>query len=700
MLKLLEVIDVLKAKPRGAGWIALCPAHDDHTPSLSIQRGTKQEVVFTCQSQHCEQAAILKAITAKLSGRTGTSSPAPAAKPKGWIAAPWDRWQRLSESTYALIVKMREGRGYMPKLDTLRAFDFRELVHKGRTLVGFAYMLPEETETTVQLGKNKNIPRRIPGLSWQVACVKWFDPAASIAEGKTKYIQDGPARRQDVLFGMKQLSAVKFSGQHTIASPAALASQLFIVEGQWDAMCLWELGYNALAVGSSGTPDIAPEILKILAGWQRLFLMLDNDDAGRKCRDKLAAILPAQAARVNYPGDTKDMCEMMDTLGADFSVTALDDIVQNQMPKPGAPIEEWTLGFRNAEDDTPEIVEWLWEYRIPKGALSVLAGNPDVGKSTVLRYIVAAVTTGGRWPDCENKNNPCTVWMAVGEESTSHTVTPGLIAAGADIKRVRYILDTLQHKDKKREDRLLALDKDVHFIRAELEKHPEVGLIIFDPLTGYLGDKRKQNDQDMRQVLGQLRNLAETTGVTILTVDHFNKNFEQDSIHRISGSTALTAVPRTAWACLKDTDDESGKKRIFACIKNNLVPEEKKVGWSYVIEGKDITIPAKKQGGPTTASMGVVRWTGKATKTVDQALAKSAPKTYDASEWLREFLSEGPRYANDVKAAASKAGHSQGTLRNACTALGLGIDNKSIYQEAGTGRSMWRLPAGEDDAPF
>lgn len=31
------------AKPQGKGWQALCPAHDDHNPSLSITEGKDKE---------------------------------------------------------------------------------------------------------------------------------------------------------------------------------------------------------------------------------------------------------------------------------------------------------------------------------------------------------------------------------------------------------------------------------------------------------------------------------------------------------------------------------------------------------------------------------------------------------------------------------------------------------------------------------
>src|SRR5690606_4585556 len=50
-------------------------------------------------------------------------------------------------------------------------------------------------------------------------------------------------------------------------------------------------------------------------------------------------------------------------------------------------------------DVTPEPVEWLWPGRIALGKLGLMAGAPGLGKSQLAAAMVAAVTTGGRWPD-------------------------------------------------------------------------------------------------------------------------------------------------------------------------------------------------------------------------------------------------------------------------------------------------------------
>jgi putative DNA primase/helicase len=48
------------AKREGKGWCCLCPAHDDHTPSLSIVENDGK-ILLTCRAG-CEQDAVIDAL--------------------------------------------------------------------------------------------------------------------------------------------------------------------------------------------------------------------------------------------------------------------------------------------------------------------------------------------------------------------------------------------------------------------------------------------------------------------------------------------------------------------------------------------------------------------------------------------------------------------------------------------------------------
>src|SRR5947208_17015342 len=57
-----QVLDRLQnVKPNGNGWTALCPAHDDHRPSLSVAKGDDRRVLLNCHTG-CETKEIVAAL--------------------------------------------------------------------------------------------------------------------------------------------------------------------------------------------------------------------------------------------------------------------------------------------------------------------------------------------------------------------------------------------------------------------------------------------------------------------------------------------------------------------------------------------------------------------------------------------------------------------------------------------------------------
>src|SRR5579859_2038699 len=58
-----------------------------------------------------------------------------------------------------------------------------------------------------------------------------------------------------------------------------------------------------------------------------------------------------------------------------------------------------TLEFTCLADVEPRAIEWLWPGRIARGKLTLLTGDPGVGKSQISLDIAATITEGREWPD-------------------------------------------------------------------------------------------------------------------------------------------------------------------------------------------------------------------------------------------------------------------------------------------------------------
>src|SRR5207245_411947 len=67
-------------------------------------------------------------------------------------------------------------------------------------------------------------------------------------------------------------------------------------------------------------------------------------------------------------------------------------------PPPSPAADEEALGFLLSEVERQE-VHWLWEKRLPLGKITILDGDPDMGKSLLAIHLAACVSTGSPMPD-------------------------------------------------------------------------------------------------------------------------------------------------------------------------------------------------------------------------------------------------------------------------------------------------------------
>jgi len=79
----------------------------------------------------------------------------------------------------------------------------------------------------------------------------------------------------------------------------------------------------------------------------------------------------------------------------------------------------------------PVALEWLWDGRIPRGKLCVVAGDPGLGKSYLTLYMAAVLSRGGEWPDGSRAARE-NVLIVSAEDDAADTIRPRLDRLGAD----------------------------------------------------------------------------------------------------------------------------------------------------------------------------------------------------------------------------------------------------------------------------
>jgi hypothetical protein len=82
---------------------------------------------------------------------------------------------------------------------------------------------------------------------------------------------------------------------------------------------------------------------------------------------------------------------------------------------------------------------WLWQHRVPFGALSTLAGDPDQGKSLISLYLAARVSKGERLYGNTEDTEAGEVLLLIAEDDPEVTLRPRLEAAGADLSKIHLL---------------------------------------------------------------------------------------------------------------------------------------------------------------------------------------------------------------------------------------------------------------------
>jgi hypothetical protein len=327
----------------------------------------------------------------------------------------------------------------------------------------------------------------------------------------------------------------------------------------------------------------------------------------------------------------------------------------------------------------PERVEWLWPGRIPRGKLSLLDGDPGLGKSVLTMDLAARVSSGQSMPweprEPGEDRDPAGVVLLTAEDGLADTVVPRLKAAGADLDRVRA-LETVPDKPP----RPPQLPEDCDWI-GEAVKQVEAALVIIDPLMAYLaGGVNSHRDQDVRRALLPLAQLAQRTGAAVLVVRHLNKAMGGNPLYRGGGSIGIIGAARSGLLVARDPDNPD--RRVLASTKCNLAK-----------------LPASLSFDLSAADNGGLRvgWIGESAHTAETLLTapidgEDRGAVAQAVEVLRSILADGPRPVKEVQREARKAGVSEVTLRRAKALLSIRSDRIGFGSD---GVWCWSLPEVE-----
>ena len=537
------------------------------------------------------------------------------------------------------------------------------------------------------LEKERGIPARFfkeAGLAWDGN--RWLFPMRNLKAGFANVLSrngDGkwystPACQMH-LIGGEQLA---------LAKPD---TPVFVCEGVFDSAAMRSLLSSqrkpGIVVAVPGASTFKPAWVEALRG-RDVVLLYDNDEPGRAGMTKAAKLLAPVAKSIReivWPvkppkgwklsgkewgkgTDVNDLAAGMKPAAAWKALNAMLQPVVNTITIGNEPAKESEVKLTCLADVKPQKVSWLWADRVPLGKLTLLVGDPGVGKSLASLDMAARVSTGTAWPDIKRPTKRGTVILLSAEDDTADTVVPRLLAAGADVSKISVL-------------NILSLREDLGRLETAIKGLPDCRLVVIDPVSAYLAGVDSHRNADVRGLLAPLAALASKHGVAIVGVTHLNKMAEHkgSAMYRATGSLAFIAAARAAWLVTPDLKGDKGRKLMLP-LKANLAAAPSGLAFKVASDGANSP--------PRIAwEQGAVRIDP------DEALCHEETDDHmvrdEVADWLTDVLGEGKVSVKELKTLASNNGYSWRTLNRVKGSSGV----KSVRDGFGKGSTcFWELP--------
>jgi len=312
-------------------------------------------------------------------------------------------------------------------------------------------------------------------------------------------------------------------------------------------------------------------------------------------------------------------------------------------------------------------IQWLWEGWIPRGFITMIAGDPGVGKSAIAQWIAKIITEAGTFPLQEEPlEQPANViWVDTEAAQQILKVRAGTMEMDKSKVFIPVINgDLLSHAN-------LGISQDREQIINVIEG-TQPDLLILDSLAG--SHMRGENKiEDIRPIMEFLATLARDYQIAVLVVHHLNKERKDEtaevSLGRIRGSTGITGYCRSIFAV-----ERSGKEYIkMRVIKSNLA----------MIGEPILAIPILNEE---------KNFTGFEFQPYAAPPEKRNRKEL-CSEWIMDILQGSPKHTLPFKDLVEKGtgvGYSRSTIYSARDLLG----DRVVY--GGTGNKAFWAIAQED----
>lgn len=338
----------------------------------------------------------------------------------------------------------------------------------------------------------------------------------------------------------------------------------------------------------------------------------------------------------------------------------------------------WVPGTRL---DTVQVepIQWIVPNRLATGFLTLLDGDPGLGKSTLITDWVARITTG-RGVLGGPSRPPAGAVLLSGEDDLAATIRPRMEAAGADLSRIislNSVPDIGAFGSAADSQHPISLPADLFYLELAV-RNVGAKIVVIDPVMLYMDEKVNENNaSSVRRALDPLKTFAEREKLAVILVRHLNKRGEGPAIYRGQGSIAWTGMAR--WTFLLGQHPDEEDRVVLATVKANVGKRARSL--TFHIESA-----------PDNPDIGHVVYDGECGLRADDLTGyldrDEREERRVCREWLKQSLVWGAVEHRELIKKANAAGFNIALVRACLSSLG------AVRTVVGQ-KTDWSLPAAE-----
>jgi hypothetical protein len=323
-----------------------------------------------------------------------------------------------------------------------------------------------------------------------------------------------------------------------------------------------------------------------------------------------------------------------------------------------------------------ENIDWIWYPYLARGEVTIVEGDPGIGKSYLVQIVAKHICDGERLPS-PKKLPVCQGKIAYFDvENSRATVTK---------KRLKYN-DIECPENFFQEEEPFTIDdiKVMKRVHQALEKLRPV-MVVFDTVNLYIGGADTGKGSETTQAMANFKDIARRYNCAVVVLRHLTKGSSKEkALYRGQGNIAFAGVARIVLSVGQMPDDPETK--VLGMTKINLAPHAKAL--TFTVSALPDTMKEMDRSR--------FEWGDYVDISTDAILSAGGEKTNaveDAAEWLAATLEdeEDEVPASKIMTMAEAKSITPTTLNRACSKLGVKKKKSGFGAKA---QWLWSLPKG------